>query len=84
MPKSKAHTIEPWKVGESHETMETITNAQGAPIARTIRGFASSLTGCDGNADRIVACVNACAGVPTEQLRNMAEMIRRDNEEGRL
>jgi len=64
------HSPEPWRRGEEHETKVEIQEA--APPYRlilTVHGT-GRLGGCspdhavmDANARRIVACVNACAGL---------------------
>jgi hypothetical protein len=61
-----AHTPEPWKLSQDG----TITNAEGyvtllsqSPQART-------------NAARIVACVNACAGINPEAVPDLRTALR--------
>lgn len=58
------HTSTPWR-GEMHGVLQdwpSIVDGKGALIVRTY--------GPNANADmrRIVACVNECAGTPTEEL----------------
>lgn len=63
------HTPEPWVVGTNFGCIH-----KGLPDGRRING---ALVICQGNNDqananarRIVACVNACAGIPTETLED--------------
>lgn len=62
------HTKEPWQRGWEHETRVQIVDTQGREIAEVHKNFLSNLPGAAGNADRIIACVNACAGIPTTNL----------------
>ena len=58
------HTPEPWIAGSTGD-IETVTGAQIAdfvPISH--------------NADRIVACVNACAGIPIDVLTEPGYSIK--------
>ena len=52
-----AHTKEPWR---SHSSVVTLNNQGGFDL----RGAPNA----EENAARIVACVNACAGIPIEKL----------------
>lgn len=70
MTKQDMHTPGPWQMGR-HENIVAV--ADGRPIANT-KGYFSTIN-ADGvvaeneaNARRIVACVNACAGIETETL----------------
>ena len=76
------HTPEPWFLhpasGSEHTIGGYISNdldRRGAPPICDIRGFAG-LPHKD-NADRIVACVNACAGIedPAELRRQRDELL---------
>lgn len=74
------HTKEPWRVDEidykshqfyirgSHDNGEPMTFGNGA-VAHMPR---SRLLPTKENARRIVACVNACAGISTEELEYVA------------
>jgi hypothetical protein len=70
------HTLEPWRVGAN--SRELFIYPEEAPE----RNVVCELVGRDdpreftdedeANARRIGACVNACAGIPTEELEGMA------------
>jgi len=53
------HTKEPWEVAEDKCYMQQIVNSTGLCIAKLIE---------EEDAERIVACVNACKGITTEAL----------------
>lgn len=57
------HTAEPWQVGKLSR-IETVPNNLGG---RTVIVDESAI-GVPANARRIVACINACAGVSTDDL----------------
>lgn len=60
---------EPWHVvelGEEDETFHFIHDARDKSVADVIGNDGVEVDGA--NARRIVACVNACAGIPTEAL----------------
>lgn len=69
-----SHTKEPWKYGKeltarSGEwliSMDAGDRGRGIPICETRPASGDE----QANARRIVACVNACAGIPTEQLES--------------
>lgn len=64
-----SHTKEPWRVSSTPGTYKaSIWNEQGQMIADLGKTKSISLTGARENARRIVACVNACAGIGTEVL----------------
>lgn len=71
------HTIEPWRVAEEsfdndgiHESV--IRGLDGrAAIAVTLEFGPNNPGMREANARRIVACVNACAGITTEVLEQM-------------
>ena len=70
------HTKEPWFEVETESDVIEITNDErnGAivPIAEVSTGFNGRIgIEQEANARRIVACVNACAGIPTEVLEQM-------------
>ena len=58
------HTQEPWKVQHPH------AGQRGWEIADSSGLNQISQDVTEANARRIVACVNACAGLPTEQLES--------------
>lgn len=60
----------PWRRGEEHETKIEIIDAEGRPIATFYSwGLGWRATDeMDARAVRALACVNACAGIPTEAL----------------
>jgi len=62
------HTLEPWQYGEEHEGMVSLVDAKGNCIAQVKKGWIVPFQGAVGNARRILACVHACAGIPTEFL----------------
>lgn len=77
------HSPEPWRRGEEHETMVEIETHADRLVARVVHPPFASSSRCqhfgrdpfcemDANARRIVACVNACAGIPTEALEARA------------
>ena len=74
------HSPEPWAKGEGHESSAQLVDATGKRIADVRAGYGIRLP-CDAiqepdaNIDRIVACVNACAGIPTEALQNVARVF---------
>jgi hypothetical protein len=67
------HTKEPWHVNHDRpddaKSQLSISNGDARIIANVVT-FARThgLDGGKENARRIVACVNACAGIPTEDL----------------
>jgi len=74
------HTLEPWRIGgrdgrawtitderSTHAAFPVIFGKYGNRIANIDSHEAES---GDANARRIVACVNACAGITTEELEN--------------
>ena len=58
---SDQHTPEPWKQDEDSELL--ITNSELERVGETI-----VRTDTKADARRIVACINACKGIPTDQL----------------
>lgn len=54
------HTKEPWHVVGVDNSYEIFSESEDYDVAWSIDSEA--------NAERIVACVNACAGVPSEDL----------------
>lgn len=80
------HTKEPWCVGDTtHENGEFIETAimalEGRAAIAVCLDFGFNNLGMrEANARRIVACVNACAGIDTEYLEspdNLATYARR-------
>jgi hypothetical protein len=63
------HSPEPWWI-DWEATKETMISAGAGNIAAVYSGEVS--VGCRPDARRIVACVNACAGIETEALENGA------------
>ena len=81
------HTPEPWKISHDDSTEEwsIVTNQHGSIIANVneetgpeLVGYAPVVRKMPGieNARRIVACVNACAGVRTEALEHRAHLLK--------
>lgn len=62
---SQQHTPEPWKHVGQGDIIGANNDDACAAYLRTDIG--------DANARRIVACVNACAGIPTASLEAMPE-----------
>lgn len=56
----RKHTKEPWYVVGVDNSYEIFSESEDYDVAWSIDSEA--------NAERIVACVNACAGVPSEDL----------------
>lgn len=73
-PPAGAHAAEPWRVSRTKLDQAFIVDANfpETGIVAEINLFRSPELGANGdgidNARRIVACVNACAGIPTEAL----------------
>lgn len=65
--KTMTHSPEPWHTGQEHEGMCQIEDANKRLVGTLKYPLLSALQG-SANSERIVACVNACAGVPTESL----------------
>ena len=66
------HTPEPWILGRAC-TVVSDTPVPGMGGSDAVEYYGGHLIGesiVDANARRIVACVNACAGLPTEQLES--------------
>lgn len=66
-----AYTKEPWRVGNYHCCVVSDTPIDGVDSESSVEYYGGHCI-CepctDANADRIVACVNACAGITTEAL----------------
>ena len=62
---------EPWKIVDYDE----IEDANGVPILEDV-GLREGWSYDGDNTPRIVACVNACAGVPMEELEQFANLRR--------
>lgn len=60
------HMPEPWAVTAPTETMHAIRGPSGRIVADV--GYSDTFQMNDANARRIVACVNASAGIPQETL----------------
>ena len=73
------HSPEPWECHDKGTEFPTICKVRDDGSCHEI----AELTGCQGmtheervaNGERIVACVNACAGIPTEELVNCNGVI---------
>ena len=59
---------EPWKLSLDERGVVCANNTEGV-VRDWVRNF--SKAHAEGNARRIIACVNACAGVPTEDLESV-------------
>lgn len=64
----KDHTPEPWQIDLELGTRTRICDAEGHLVAEVFRGFVTTAENSDGNAKRIVACVNFCTGFSIETL----------------
>lgn len=64
------HTAEPWKLTRKNPALSVGLRGE-TPHLDIGRIFTGSIEGV-ANARRIVACVNACAGLPTEELEGLA------------
>lgn len=62
---NQKHTPEPWKTGAGYEQQEPGVYIYGGD-GLIVSSEDTEIT--EANARRIVACVNACAGISTEQL----------------
>ena len=71
------HTPGPWMIGRPPPNGEqTIGDKNGLMVAVATTGYGVN---SEANARRIVACVNACAGITTEQLersKSLDEFMR--------
>lgn len=71
------HTPEPWKYTEHMEDGDAygvIVGADGSVVASNQAHYPEAVT--EENQRHIVACVNACVGVPREKLETTATMPR--------
>ena len=71
------HSMEPWALVHESPTGETRIDAGGlTALARVVTRMEDGQPSAEGraNAERIVAAVNACAGVPTEMLVGMVAL----------
>ena len=80
------HTKEPWrKVESAGSSRFNIYDAFCQRVGNTFEGVMTTQRTdeeCEANARRIVACVNACAGVGTEYLEDngpIVELVREHN-----
>lgn len=72
------HTPEPWHIGvRTAHSKRDIYGPQGSIVALA-DGVFTSLPEAQANARRIVACVNACAGIPLERLEREGATSLRD------
>jgi hypothetical protein len=69
---NKPHTVEPWSISAAPGWQDTIVDAKDNKIA-VCSGRSESIP----NAQRIVACVNACAGIedPAETIKKARDVI---------
>ena len=68
-----AYTKEPWRVGNYHCCVVSDTPIDGVDSESSVEyygGHCICESCTDANADRIVACVNACAGITTDALES--------------
>lgn len=77
------HSPEPWNSREyACGELASIVDASGNMIASVERWKNDSTLLADSNVDRIVACVNACDGIPTEDLDWVSVKERLPKEDG--
>lgn len=68
------HTKEPWSINEWPQPDREISiGSIGTPLIAKVLMRDVSAHEHEANASRIVACVNACAGVPNHILERMAD-----------
>jgi len=69
------HTPEPWEVERDGGMLYLVTKSRQviALLSDDGRAERSGLEGTEADARRIVACVNATAGIPTERLERMPQ-----------
>ena len=68
---SKQHTKEPWGINDWPQPDNSIgIGAVGTPLIARVILRDVSINAQKANARRIVACVNACAGLSTEELES--------------
>jgi hypothetical protein len=71
------HSPEPWHRGEEHESMCQLWDANNKIIGVIRQQYGIAFPEypepeqANGNAERVLACVNALAGIPTELLQNL-------------
>ena len=76
------HTPEPWRTDAKCGFPQDIHDSKGNLFLRCGSDFDNEIYG-EANARRITACVNACAGISTENLEDnvpIKELARRYNE----
>lgn len=80
------HSPEPWKTDFWLDGPMRVVDAEGEDVCGVIiefGGFSSPIYSKPENMERIVACVNACEGIPTETLEHIAkhdwETCQQDN-----
>jgi hypothetical protein len=76
-----SHSPEPWYV-EAGTPSEVRIVGNGTILCRLCVSARTSLAQQVENAERIVACVNACRGTPTEKLANVVTTGGLDSLEG--
>lgn len=83
-PAEARHTKEPWHVGSQNDALyitagKPPSKSNDYPDYDADRELIAKIFGSypvsDANASRIAACVNACAGIPTDKLEKIAHCI---------
>ena len=69
------HTKEPWRLGNTSSVVadEPVIGMNGSDAVEYYGGHLICESVVPSNASRIVACVNACAGIPDNVLEKAAE-----------
>lgn len=82
---TQKHTQEPWIIGTANNEHLSIFDGKAQPDGKKhlVICHVSPLNNVtledEANAERIVACVNACAGLNDNQLKYLADNIREGN-----
>ena len=72
------HTPEPWRTDKECGFPQDIHDANGLLFLRCGSDFENQIYG-EANARRIVACVNACAGIRTEALEHRVHLLKAED-----
>lgn len=64
------HAPEPWQFDSDHAPIY-IQDSQAFSVASIVANYSDEEARAVANAHRIIACVNACAGIPNEALASL-------------